>query len=250
MVLSKRIGTRPAELQKPCEIVNLCASQPHTSSSAKLLEGVTLVIVEGFDSIISTLFMAKELHDIGRYDLVEKDFFNELCIDNHYENIIGVISSVFSVHFSNCDENFEDVMVFEDDVISEYFLHAHKQIKLQKLDFEENPYVQEAREEVQKWFSFSYCTGNKLLAYTKTKKTARKSKLIVYHDTGCGCNAYEHIAYGLIKLYDWFEKKCAEFKSSEAPPCSVGNSLRLRNFRKRKKSRKRPKTRFPEVIAA
>lgn len=213
------------------------------------------MIIEGFECTISTLFLAKALHTLGRYDIVKREFYDEVCLDTYYENIIGVISSVFSGYYSNCDDDYTDTMIFEDNVISEYFLHAHKQIKLQKLDFDKNPYVIEAQEEVQKWLTFSYCTGHKLLAYTKTEKTARQSRLIVFHDTCCGCNAYEHIAHGLVKLYGWFKKKCAEFKNAEAASCKPGElrnsrSLRkIRNVRKRK-LRKRPKTKFPEVMAA
>ena len=197
-------------------------------------------MIEGFQDIIASLLMAKELHDINRHDVMKSHFFNMLSYDDHFENIIGVISSVFSDHFSNCDDDYVDVMSFQDDVISDYFLHAHEQILLNKMDFDKNPYVLEAQKEVQRWLGVSHCTDSKLLAYTKTKRTARKSRLIVMRDTSCGCNAYEHIAYGLIKLYGWFAKKCAEFKELEA---AQDNAIK-------KQPHKHPKINFPEVIAA
>jgi hypothetical protein len=197
-------------------------------------------MIEGFDSILSSLLMAKELHDINRHDVVESQFFDMLCLDDYFENIVRVISAVFSDYFSNCDDDYMDVMLFHDNVISDYFLHAHKQILLQKLDYDKNPYVLEARKEVQRWLEVSHCTGAKLLAYTKTKRTARKSRLIVFQDTSCSCNAYEHIAYGLIKVYGWFAKKCAEFKALEA----------TQNKANKKKSRKRQKIKLSEVMAA
>lgn len=197
-------------------------------------------MIEGFQDIIASLLMAKELHDINRHDVMKSQLFDMLSYDDHFENIIGVISSVFSDHFSNCDDDCVDVMLFHDDVISDYFLHAHEQILRNKMDFDKNPYVLEAREEVQRWFEFSHCTSSKLLAYTKTKRTAQKSRLIVMSDTSCGCNAYEHIAYGLIKLYGWFAKKCTEFKELEA---AQNNAIK-------KQPHKRPKINLPEVIAA
>lgn len=197
-------------------------------------------MVEGFEDILASLLMAKELHDINRHDVVKSHFFNMLSLDEHYENIIGVISSVFSDHFSSCDDDYVDVMLFRDDVISDYFLHAHEQVKLQNLDFDKNPYALEAWGEVRRWLEVSHCTGYKLLAYTKTKRAARKSKLIVIRDTSCGCNAYEHIAYGLIKVYSWFAKKCAEFKALEVAQNNVT----------KKQPHKRPKIKLPEVMSA
>ena len=37
--------------------------------------------IEGFDEIINTIYIAKKLHDIGKYDLVNENFFDVLCYD-------------------------------------------------------------------------------------------------------------------------------------------------------------------------
>jgi len=172
--------------------------------------------IEGFDSIISTLSLAKELYDIDRYDIVEKEFFKTLCWDGYFENVIGVISSVFSGYYSNYNEDDAmEIMVFNDDVISNYFIHAYEQIKLQKLPFDENPYVTQAQDEVRRCLYTNSCIDYKLLAYTKTKKTARQSRILVGQYTDCGCNAMENLAFGLIRLYTWFADKCDEFKALE-----------------------------------
>jgi translation elongation factor EF-1beta len=54
-----------------------------------------------------------------------------------------------------------------------------------------------------------------MLGYTKTKKKARQSKILVKHYTDCDCNAIEHIAYGLIQLYAWFAAKAAEYDAEK-----------------------------------
>ena len=50
----------------------------------------------------------------------------------------------------------------------------------------------------------------KLLGYTKTSRTAKQSKLIVYIGM-CECDCHTNLAYSLIQLYKWFSDKCAEF---------------------------------------
>jgi len=172
--------------------------------------------IEGFDAIISTLHLAKELHDIGRFDIVKYQFHNVLCWDGYYENNLNVLSSIFSGFYNDYDEdNDMEFMMFEDDIISEYFVFAWKYGKLHKLSSEQNPYVIQAQDKVRRWLNFSSCTYWKLLAYTKTRKTAQQSKLLIRIYTGCGCNAHEGVAYGLIQLYAWFANMCGEFKALE-----------------------------------
>ena len=173
--------------------------------------------IEGFEHIISSLVLAKELHDIDRFDIVEQQFFDMLCWDSYYENILGVISSIFSSFQCEYAENDEaELMGFEDDVISNYFVYAWEYGMLNKLHYNKNPYVTLAQNEVQRWLNCNSCVDWKLLAYIRTKKSAQQSRLLVRIYTSCGCNAQENIAYGLIKLYAWFRDKCAEFKVLEA----------------------------------
>ena len=172
--------------------------------------------IESFHAILSSLTLAKELYDIDRYDVVEKGFSDELCWDNYYENILAVIMFVFSGYEGNYNEDDNgEIMVLKDDVISDYFIYAMEYGKKHKLSHDQNPYVTQANNEVSSRFGYCYCVNWKFLTYTKTKKAARKSKLIILIYTDCGCNAHEHTAYNLIKLYSWFRDKCAEFKVTE-----------------------------------
>lgn len=76
---------------------------------------------------------------------------------------------------------------------------------------DENPLVREASDEVSRWLCFCYCVDWKLLAYTKTRRAAKQSKLIVCAGVCCECDVQGNLAHGLIELYQWFADKCNEF---------------------------------------
>jgi len=176
--------------------------------------------IEGFDSIISSIVLAKKLYDIGRFDIVQQQFFDVLSWDSYFENMVGVMSSIFTGYSSNySDEDDTEVMIFEDDIISNYFIHAWQYGKLHNIHYTQNPYVEQAQTEARRWLNIGCCVNYKLLAYTRTQKTAQKSRLLVLMDNGCGgCDIYRKIPYGLIELYLWFTNKCAEFETSKVVP--------------------------------
>jgi hypothetical protein len=166
-----------------------------------------LAEIDGFESIICTLLMAKDLHDIGRFDIVENCFSDELCWDYYYEAIMGVTQNIFFGFDSIYGEDDEsELMFFSDSVMSDYFVKAHEFGVKNKIPHVENPYVIKAEKAVCEHLNISHCVDFKLLAYTKTKRTARKSQLLVsiYH---CGCAAPEYVAYGLIQLYKFFSEE-------------------------------------------
>jgi len=171
--------------------------------------------IEGFGEMMATLIMAKELHGMGRSDVVAQ-FYDTLCWDVYYENLMAVTSSLFGWHHMTYeDEDDVEVMLFADDVMSDYFVYAWEHGKRHNLLTELNPYVIEAQKEIRKWFVGSHCLHWQLLGYTKTKKTARRSKLVVNIYSGCSCNSYENLAYALVQLYKWFANKCAVFKDAK-----------------------------------
>ena len=168
--------------------------------------------IEGFGEVAGIITLAKELHDIGRFDIVKEHFFDTLSYDSWYENVFGVIASIFTGFCNNYDDGDEtDTMIFTDDVISDYFAYAWEFGIRANTPYDKNPYVKEAENEVRQHLSYCYSMGCKLLGYTKTRRTARQSKLIVYVGT-CDCDCHTKLAYGLIQLYQWFTEKVAEFK--------------------------------------
>ena len=167
--------------------------------------------IEGFSDIISIVTLAKELHDIDRRDIVENQFSDTLCYDSWFENVFGVISSIFSDFYNDYDDGDEmEMMIFNDNVISGYFLNAWEFGQKTNTPYDKNPYLTEAEDEVRRRLSFCNSMGWKLLGYAKTKKAAKQSKLIVYVGM-CDCDCHTHLAHSLIRLYKWFSDKCAEF---------------------------------------
>lgn len=168
--------------------------------------------IEGYDGIICTLSLAKNLHDIGRFDIVKQQFFDELSWDSFVTNVYGVIQSIFSGFYSDyedCDE--VEYMIFTDDYISRYYEIAWEYGRSHNVPHNENPFVREAANEANRWLSFCYSVDWKLLGYTKTRKTAKQSKLIVRAGICCECDVQGNLARGLVELYQWFADKCTEF---------------------------------------
>ena len=168
--------------------------------------------IEGFESVISSLTLAKELYDIDRNDVVEQ-LYDVLEWDSYYGNMLEVLSSVFSGYEYYYDENEEtELMTFEDDVFSGYFSYAWEYGEQHKIHYSQNPHVTHANDQIQRWLGGTCCVDWKLLAYIRTQESARKSKLLVRMYNNCGgCYVHEGLAYGLIQLYTWFKDKCAEF---------------------------------------
>ena len=145
--------------------------------------------IEGFSEVAGIITLAKALHDIGRYDIVKNQFFDTLCYDAWFENVIGVISSVFSGYYSDYDDSDDaEIMIFTDELISDYFTYAWEFGVKTNTPYDKNPYAIEARNEVN-----------------------RQSKLIIYVGT-CQCDCHTHVAHRLIQLYQWFKDRVAEFK--------------------------------------
>jgi hypothetical protein len=171
--------------------------------------------IEGFSEIINIIGIAKLLHAIGRFDIVKERFIDAVTFDSWFENTWEVIASVFSGFCGSYNENNEtEIMIFTDDVISGYFIYAWEYGKKTRTPPDKNPYVVEAQHEANQCLNFTFNMGWKLLGYTKSRRAARKSKLIVY---ACAQEFCEHdeLAYGLVYLYKWFKDKCASFGDSK-----------------------------------
>jgi len=171
--------------------------------------------IEGFQSIVNSLSIAKKLYDIGRFDVLEQ-LDNSLCWDSYYTHMLDVVSSIFSGYKSDyADDDETEFMEFQDDVISNYFIHAWEYGKSHKIHYSQNPYVAQAQDEARNCLNTSCCLDWKLLAYIRTKKAALKSKVLVCMGNGCGgCCGHENLAHGLIQLYTWFKNKCDELEAS------------------------------------
>ena len=172
--------------------------------------------IEGYEGMIGSVILAKELHDIGRFDMVQSGFFDTLSWDSGFQNMYSVITDIFSGYYSDYDDGNEfEVMVFTDDYISRYFEIAHEYGRSHNVSHDSNPYVIEANREAERWLTFCFSIGFKLLGYTKTRKTAKQSKLVVYSGD-CTCDCHGSLARALIELYKFFRDKCVDFDKKMA----------------------------------
>jgi len=165
--------------------------------------------IEGFSEIIGIIGLAKFLHDIGRFDIVKERFIDTLCYDTWTEDMWEVITSIFSGFDCGCDGETE-ILIITDDIITDYFIRAWEYGDNTNTPHDKNPYVIEAENEARQCLNFSYNMDWKLLGYTKSKRAARKSKLVIYTCAEEFCE-YDCLAYGLVHLYKWFKDKRASF---------------------------------------
>ena len=171
--------------------------------------------IERYREVISAIEIAKEIHDMGRQNLIKSCFFDEICYDYYYENMLGVIDSVFAHCYHDYDEDYEcEAHIFSDELISNYYIMAYEHGRKHKLTHDTNPYVTAAKNEVSRRFSYCYSLDWALLGYTKRKSTARQSKLIVRFGI-CECCGFDRLAYGLLQVYKWFAGECAKIEKAE-----------------------------------
>lgn len=163
--------------------------------------------IEEFEEIFNTVYIAKKLYDMDRYDLVAGNFFDVLCLDAYYENMYGLIQELFS----HCRCRYSEyqgieLYVLSDSVIVDFYTLAGKYGRKYEISDDMNPYIREAEEQVRRKLGFSYSLDWRLMGYTEPKRPFRsRLALFIYQDdwVDLGC-----LAYGLIEIYEWFSDAC------------------------------------------
>ena len=168
--------------------------------------------IEGFNEVLSVVRLAKNLRDMGRADTVTKCFHDVIDYDGYWDSMYALLESVFSGYDTsyNADGD-EEVMVFTDNVISEYYVSAWEYGKRHRIPHNLNPLVTAAEHEARKHLGYCYSMSWRLCGYTKTRAAARRSKLIVY--STCDSCALDQLAYSLLRLYAWFKNQCEELEN-------------------------------------
>jgi hypothetical protein len=162
--------------------------------------------IEGFDEILNTLYIAKRLHDMGKYKLVTESFSDTLNYDFYYENMYGLIENLFAHHDCRYFENkYMELHVLSDPVIVDFYALAGEYGKQNGVHDEQNPYLQEAQQQARNQLSFSYCLDWMLMGHTEPKRPfhSRLGLFISqedYVDVG-------FLAFRLIELYGWFSEQ-------------------------------------------
>ena len=52
------------------------------------------MVIDGFDEILNTVYMAKMLYDMGKYETVAESFFDVPAYDVYYENMLHTMTAV------------------------------------------------------------------------------------------------------------------------------------------------------------
>lgn len=167
--------------------------------------------VEGFDEIFNTIYIAKKLYDMDRYELVKDSFYDEISFDAYYENMFYLIKNIFEHHRCRySDRNGCELHIMSDPVIEEFYKLAGEYGKKNNISDETNYYINEAEQQMRIQLDFSYCVDWKLIGYTEPKrKYHSRLAVFVYQDdwVDLGC-----LAYGLIEIYEWFSEACVNLR--------------------------------------
>ena len=165
------------------------------------------IMCNDFNYVLSTLVLAKELHNMDRTDILA-NFCDSIDWDSFYVNIRAIHEDLFDSFcesYDECENNY--TLVFEDSMFANYFTRAHL---LKSINPEESwQMIEKAEGAAREHLICNMCVEVKILGYTNSIKNARKSKLVVkqYSCGGGECGAEESIAFGLLKLHQWFQSQ-------------------------------------------
>ena len=183
--------------------------------------------VDGFYEIFNVVYIAKKLHDIGKYEVVTKGFSDSLTYEAYYENMYGLIENLFEHHYCRYYEHkCLELHVLSDPVIVDFYKLAGKYGKIHNIADSENPYIKEAEREINSQLNFSYCLDWVVMAHTEPKRPyhSRLGLFISHEDyIEYGC-----LVYRLIEIYEWFADMCVELtnKLYDSMTNALLNSLR------------------------
>jgi hypothetical protein len=173
--------------------------------------------MDDFKSALQLIFLAKQLHEIGRYEVFQDlqnnviAYAGEVFYDTYIEAAVLAIESVFKHCVNKYYENKGlEIYVLSDVVVTDYFILAGEYGRRHKLDEKSNPYIISAREEVERWFNFSYSLSVELRGYTEPKRPFQSRLVIMtYADEWLD---YTAIAIGTVAMYRFLADKCAELR--------------------------------------
>jgi hypothetical protein len=168
--------------------------------------------IEGFSEIVSIVYIAKRLFDMGRYELVENSFFSAIDYDVYYENMYSLIGNIFEKHNCICSERrYAEYHILSDPVIADFYILAGEYGRHNGIPDEANPYILAAKQQARLQLNFSYCLDWSLVGHTKPRrKFHSRLRLEIPQDDYVDLGT---LAHRLIELYDWFSKKCAELNN-------------------------------------
>ena len=169
--------------------------------------------VDGFNEIFNVIYIAKKLHDMGKYELVTESFFDVVEYDYYYENMYGLIGNIFEHRYSQYSEyRGFDLHILSDKVIVDFFILAGKYGKRNNIPDEDNHYIKAAHEEVNENLNISHELEWKLMGHTEPRRPFH-SRLGLFISYECGCLDIGVLAHRLIEIYEWFADMCVELSN-------------------------------------
>jgi hypothetical protein len=160
--------------------------------------------IDGFGSFMNTIYIVKQLHELGREDLIDACFSGYLDLDFYYNDMYNLISSVFpGTRNYYRDEYEEEMMIISDPTLTRYFAAAAEYGARNGIPEESNPHFKAIQEEAQRLFNFSYSLDWDL--NWRGLEMAGRTRFVIYMS---GYDFYEHdrLAYSLLMFQIWLAK--------------------------------------------
>ena len=168
------------------------------------------MVVDCFNEFFNTVYIAKKLHDMGKYELVTKSFFDKIELDVYYANMYELIQNLFEHYDCRYHERQDiDLHILSDPAIVDFYVLAGKYGKRNKIPDDNNSYIEAAQKETKELLDISHCLGWSLMGHTEPKRPFH-SRLGLFISYECDCLDLGVLAYRLIELHEWFSDKCVE----------------------------------------
>lgn len=167
--------------------------------------------IEGFEEIFNTVYIAKKLYDIGKYDLVKVCFYDTIEYDTYYENMFCLLENLFEYQYSHfSDRRAIELRVMSDHVFVDFYLLAGEYGKRHHVADENNFYIKEAEKMINDNLNCTYSVECKMMWYTDPKRKSRtRLGVFIYQDDWVDLGG---LAYALIEVYEWFSDKCTDLR--------------------------------------
>jgi len=172
--------------------------------------------IDGYHEIMHMFNIAKKLYDMGKYDLVKSCFSDVPDYDDYYHGMYSLIENFFEYSKSSYNEyRCIELHVLSCAEIVDFYVMAGEYGKMSNIPNNDNPYIKEAREKVNRSLNISHCMDWTLMEYIEPKRPFHsRIGILISHE--CGCADIGVIAYRLIGIYEWYKQQCAELKAKLA----------------------------------
>jgi hypothetical protein len=168
--------------------------------------------IDGFGEILTAVYIAKRLHEIGKYDVAEASFPYGLDYDSYYNGMYSLIDNLFEYSRQHYYESrVSELIVVSDPIITEFYILAGEYGKQKGISDNENPYIQDAKDVAGEYLGLCSCVSWAVLGHTKPKREYH-SRIGVMVCQECSVVDIGSIAVGLVEVYTWFEDNCEELR--------------------------------------